>query len=270
MAIYIYGLRCPLARAIRYIGKATEPEKRLVAHLGTARKGRTHCSRWLGKLERGGLKPGLIILRTIADDEDWAEAEREEIAKGFAAGWPLTNLTKGGEGASLTEEGRKRKIERLSDPETRRRMSEAAKARWSDPVLGAKGRAGNSAAERRVRVAEGARRRATPEYRAAQAARSQAAWSDAEKRQRIIGGITDETRKRVSEASRAAWETSPNMARCLNNLNSEESKRKINAKRAASGKKLAAHWADPEYRARVSAAIRQSLAERKPRKDAKA
>lgn len=270
MAIYIYGLRCPVAGVIRYIGKAAEPDKRFLAHLGSAAKGRTYCSRWLGKLVRVGLKPELVILRTVADGGDWASAEREEIAKGFTAGWPLTNLTKGGEGTALTEEGRRRKIERLSDPETRRRMSEAARARWDDPELGAKGRAENAAPERRAKVAAGAKRRATTDYRTAQAKRAKAAWSDPQKRERIVAGITNETRQRVSEASREAWKSSPNMKRCLDNLLSEESERKRAAKRAASGAKLAAHWADPEYRARVSEAIRRSWVERRARKDAKA
>lgn len=269
MAIYIYGLRCPLACAIRYIGKAAEPEKRLVGHLGTAGKSQTYSARWLGKLTRKGLKPELVILRTLGDGDDWAAAEREEIAKGFAAGWPLTNLTKGGEGTALTEEGRKRKTERLRDPETRRRMSDAAKARWADPVKGAKGRAENGGLERRAKVADGARRRATPEYRAAQAERSQTAWSDPDKRQRIVAGITDETRAKVSESSRRAWKSSPKMAKCLANLTSAEAQQKIAAKRAQSGAKLSAHWANPEYRARVSESIRRSWIERKARKDAK-
>lgn len=269
MTAYIYGLRCPIAQAIRYIGKATDPEGRFIGHLGACQKGRTYCARWLAKLTRDGLKPDLVILRTVREDEDWADAEREEIAKGFAAGWPLTNLTKGGEGTALTEEGRRRRVERLSDPETRRRMSDAAKARWADPVLGAKGRTENGSPERRAKVAMGAKRRATPGYRAAQAKRSKAAWSDQQKRNRIVSGITEETRRRVSEASRRAWASSPKMARCLANLNSEESQRKVNAKRASSAAKLAAHWADPEYRARVSASIRRAWAERKARKDTK-
>lgn len=224
MAIYIYGLFCPAAQQIRYIGKTADLRTRLIGHLYCAGKPRTHRDRWLAKLKRAGLRPELRILRELSDDADWVNAEREEIAKGFAAGWPLTNLTRGGEGAVDNEEGRKRRKARMSRPETRAKMSAAAKARWADPTKGAKGRAENGSPERRAKVAEGARRRATEEYRAAQRERSLAAWSDPEKRSRIVGGITADTRGRVSEASRNAWRTSPNMARCLKNLKRREAK----------------------------------------------
>jgi len=36
MKTVIYGLFCPLAGAIRYIGKSCEPEKRLYAHIYAA------------------------------------------------------------------------------------------------------------------------------------------------------------------------------------------------------------------------------------------
>jgi hypothetical protein len=253
MATYIYGLFCPLAQQIRYIGKAGNPQKRLVAHLHAATKPRTHCHRWLSKLAREGLKPSLRIIRQLAADEDWATAEREEIAKGLAAGWALTNLTKGGEGAADNEEGRKRRLARMGNPETRRRMSQSAKARWSDPEKGVKGRAENADPERRAKLSASCTARATPEYRAAQSERGRKVWADPEKRSRIVGGITEETLARVSEASRRAWRASPNMARCLGNLTSEESRRKLAEKRPIIAAKRAALWATPEFRARMKA-----------------
>jgi hypothetical protein len=216
--IYIYGLFCPVAQQIRYVGKAADLRVRLIGHLYSAGKPRTHRDHWLAKLKRSGLRPEVHVLRELPDGADWAVVEREEIAKGFAAGWPLTNLTRGGEGAVDNEEGRRRRKERMSAPETRRRLSASAKARWADPVKGAKGRAENGEPSRRAKVSEGAKRRATDEYRQAQRERSLAAWADVEKRNRIISGITDETRAKISAASRRAWKTSPNMVRCLKNL----------------------------------------------------
>lgn len=214
MPIYIYGLRCPLAEQIRYIGKSDDPTRRLCHHIGLAPKERTHKACWLRKLQRLGLKPEMIILREVEEGGDWAQAERDAIAEGRKAGWPLTNMTKGGDGAALTPEARKIKTEIMGRPETRAKMSAAAKARWSDPEKRAAGAAANKNENQRA----GCRRRATPEYRAMMAAKSKAAWSDPAKRARIVAGITPEVRAKVSAASKAMWEN-PEIAKvCAANL----------------------------------------------------
>lgn len=69
-------------------------------------------------------------------------------------------------------------------PETRAKMSDAAKRRWSDPVKGAAARASNSSPERRQKLSEMAKRRATPEYRAMMAEKTRLSW---EKRRQAKG-----------------------------------------------------------------------------------
>lgn len=270
MAIYIYGLHCPVAGAIRYIGKAAEPGKRFVAHLGSAAKGRTYCSRWLGKLVRDGLKPELVILRTVADGEDWAAAEREEIAKGFAAGWPLTNLTKGGEGAPLLPEVEAKRVAVLGSKATRAKMAKAARTRWDDPVSGERSRALNRRPEVRAKLSEGAKRRATPEYRAMMAEKTRAAWADREKRARLLGGWTDEAKASKAEKTREFWRTSPNAEKCRENLRWDEQHTRFALSRAREAlateevkERRRARMQSPEYRAKQSAALKASWVRRK-------
>lgn len=122
---YIYGLRDPLTREIRYVGKSTQPIFRLRGHLKDAKEARTHKQRWLRQLEEKGLAPELVILEEVKAPRTWQQAEREWIAKGKEMGWPLTNLTDGGEGNrgfKFTEE-QKRKLERRTSSVTRQRMS---------------------------------------------------------------------------------------------------------------------------------------------------
>ena len=200
----IYGLYCPVANAIRYIGKATDPEFRMRQHLSTSKRGgRTYKHHWISKILSDGFSPELVILAQV-DEANWPEAEKFWIAKGMALGWPLTNICAGGNGASsLGDRATELKKAYLSKPETRKKMSESAKARWADPV-------GRELAVAAIRAnskvySESAKRRATPEYRKMMSEKSKAAWADKEKRARIVGGITEETRKTVSESAKRMW-----------------------------------------------------------------
>jgi hypothetical protein len=276
MADYIYGLVCPVAGVIRYIGKSDDPDRRFKFHLSYAPKGTSHKDRWIAKLGRQGLVLSMVVIREVAEGEDWAEVEREEIAKGWAAGLPLTNMTLGGDGAFLNKAGREAKLAAMGKPETRTRMSVSARARWSDPEKGAKGRAENGSPERCRKVSEGARRRATPEYRAMMAERSRAAWADPDKRAKIVAGMTPEVRAKVSAASKEAWASSPNMARSRMNISSPETRRKIDERRPQAAAKMvklhadAAYkarmretWDNPDYRERLSQALKQSWERRR-------
>lgn len=225
MKTVIYGLFCPLEGAVRYIGKSSEVEKRFKAHLYAANSaGRTHKQRWIAKVLAAGLQPSLVILEQVSG-EPWQDCERRWIAKALADGWPLTNVAKGGEGSSpLTEAERAKKIQRLRDPETRRRMSESAKARWADPDKRAKAEAALKSDERRRIGRDRAIARATPEYREMMAAKSRAAWADPSKRERIVSGITDQTREAVSAAAKRMWAESgrEKSSRMLANLRSRQ------------------------------------------------
>lgn len=133
----IYGLMCPRAGAIRYIGKTKNSlERRLKAHLADARSGKYkhHAACWLRGLISQGLAPEIILLEE--SEGDWVKAEVSWIARGRDLGWPLTNSTIGGDGAlEPTPEvlRRKRKVMRQvwERPEFVQRMKEVR----NDPVF---------------------------------------------------------------------------------------------------------------------------------------
>jgi group I intron endonuclease len=96
---FIYGLVDPRTDKIRYIGKTKAGMKRpqshgLVCHL---KKDRTHKARWIQELRRAGLSYSVVVLEEVFE-QDLCQAERRWIASARAQGWPLTNLTDGGDG----------------------------------------------------------------------------------------------------------------------------------------------------------------------------
>lgn len=97
--MFLYGLRDPLQKRIRYIGITTNPYGRLKHHLAPAHlKGELYKNRWILKLKRNNQKPEMVILATFEDKEACARAEIECIAQ--SSSW-LTNTTGGGEGGQL-------------------------------------------------------------------------------------------------------------------------------------------------------------------------
>lgn len=93
---YIYCLVCPLSGGIRYIGKSIRPKERLQNHMNE--KSKCHRSNWLASLKSIGLKPELVILEEVSDDQSWQEREKHWIYHGKELGWKLTNNTSGGDG----------------------------------------------------------------------------------------------------------------------------------------------------------------------------
>lgn len=115
----IYALADPRTNAIRYVGKADNPRKRLVSHHYEKRS--TWKVRWLKQLSALGLVPTLIIVARVAKS-DWQDAERFWIAHYRAQGARLTNMTDGGEGLVNASE------------ETRQKVAAATRRRMNDPV----------------------------------------------------------------------------------------------------------------------------------------
>jgi hypothetical protein len=110
----IYGL-FDRTGALRYIGKANDPAKRLNGHMRDVRRRRTPLYDWLAKHGR----PEIRVLE--ADCGDWPEAERRLIAEARARGENLLNLADGGD-------------QPKSDPDTNRRNAAALNARMAaDP-----------------------------------------------------------------------------------------------------------------------------------------
>lgn len=95
----IYGLIDPRTQLIRYVGKSMRGLSRPKAHKYLyGRTGATHCGRWIRQLQASNLSYDICVLEEVEASHDLAEAERWWIAYGHASGWPLTNLTDGGEG----------------------------------------------------------------------------------------------------------------------------------------------------------------------------
>lgn len=111
--IAIYLLRDPGTYEPRYVGKAANPKKRLVQHLGpSSLRGRTYKARWLAALVRQGKKPLLEILQWVST-QAWSGAEKHYIAEFKAMGARLTNGDAGGLGGQTGPESRARYIKRM-------------------------------------------------------------------------------------------------------------------------------------------------------------
>lgn len=134
----IYGLTDPRTGAVRYVGKANDPEKRLKGHLRECRRRKTPVYAWIRKLVGLGLSPGLSVLE--ADCDDWKEAERRIIAERRDAGEKLLNLADGGDEPHCSIEVRRANAGRLNaDPglvayrEMMRSISEVVRAWEGNP-----------------------------------------------------------------------------------------------------------------------------------------
>src|SRR5215471_17614027 len=102
MRLIIYGLTDPRTGIVHYIGKSTSGKKRPRQH-GLQRKldlDFTPKAKWIRELRREGYEFEIVVLEQVEDGRDLAAAEIRWIANGCAQGWPLKNLTDGGDGRS--------------------------------------------------------------------------------------------------------------------------------------------------------------------------
>jgi group I intron endonuclease len=81
--VQIYGLIDPTTEQVRYVGKSQDAERRFYQHKYRSNNEKhfenTHLHRWLRKLSREGLTPGLVILEVV-EDNYWVEREKHWIA----------------------------------------------------------------------------------------------------------------------------------------------------------------------------------------------
>lgn len=114
----IYALVDPRTDEVRYIGKSTRGLSRPKDHLklSVLNGSKTYKNSWILHLLALGLKPKIQILEVFDSDEDLSDAECFWIAQGRGLGWRLTNLTKGGDGATgcVFSEERRRKVSETS------------------------------------------------------------------------------------------------------------------------------------------------------------
>lgn len=98
---HIYVLIDPRDGRIRYVGKSTDPARRLRFHLWKARAGIVDPKyAWLRQLIAGRFEPIVNIVETVwnTDDRLWWAAESAWIAWYRARGYDLTNIELGGLG----------------------------------------------------------------------------------------------------------------------------------------------------------------------------
>lgn len=247
MTIYIYGLKCPVAGVIRYVGKSSRPTVRHRAHIYSASRNEHHTARWIRKLLRLGLEPELIILQQVAENERWQDIERDFIASATQRGWQLTNSTAGGEGLDyIDEEAKKQWIAKLSasskkiwdTPEGRQRASLRSLRAWADQEL-----AERRKASMRTAWASPSLRAKHREVMAALAARED--WA--------------KINEQRAESVKKSW-ANPHMRDAhLESINRENMS--VSAKRRwadpETRKSIDASRASPEYRAKLSDAAKR-------------
>lgn len=102
----IYALCDPDTAEVRYIGKANDPEKRLLGHIRDAKVRQTPVYAWIRKLTAAGLAPEMVVIRRGC--KDWKAEERALIAAGRALGLRLLNVADGGDEPFMTREQRAR------------------------------------------------------------------------------------------------------------------------------------------------------------------
>lgn len=221
MAVYIYGLVCPKLGSFRYIGKSTNPEARLRAHISSARRGAYdhHTARWISSLLNDGLRPTLEVIQEIEEGECWREAERKWIKKALDEGLPLTNSTLGGEGLDyLDPEEKSRYLDNLSKAMQRYRNTRDGAEKFEKFLISS--RSEETAKKRLAGIIRSSKRpefidlmrrvgsdiNSRPEVIAAKSEKSKRMWKDQAKREEIIRAINaPECKERMSKARAAAW-----------------------------------------------------------------
>lgn len=97
---FIYGLADPRTGDVRYVGKSTNPKRRLAHHICYSPREKTHKANWIKQLLSLGCKPVLVILLKTSKRK-WQSDERRIIREMRERGVPLTNLSNGGDGVDI-------------------------------------------------------------------------------------------------------------------------------------------------------------------------
>ncbi len=98
----IYALVDPVSLEIRYIGKSSSGLTRPKGHLRESTLKdhlHTHKNRWIQGLTAAARTYEIEVLE-YPSEQELDEAEKKWIRVGRAEGWPLTNVTDGGDGQS--------------------------------------------------------------------------------------------------------------------------------------------------------------------------
>ncbi len=130
---FIYLLIDPESFEIRYVGKANDPEQRVRCHYWKCHHRETHSQRWMASLKERDVYP-LWVAIDVATEDDWRRKEKKWVEFFQEKGAPLTNLTKGGNGASLSASKATR--DKMKQVCTGWHQTEEAKRRISEARMG--------------------------------------------------------------------------------------------------------------------------------------
>jgi hypothetical protein len=234
----------PPPDVVRYVGKSVNPRRRFAEHRQGRKSIETPCARWIRKLRRANQSPVMVLIDTVAANQDWEAIESHWILEYREQGAHLLNLLGGGQGWHNPPQA------------LRDRISVISKQRWAEPGFRERQRAASAIAM------------AAPEYRSKHAAIQRARMQDEALRSRIIAGVrrswADPEKRAARLASiKAAKEQMPEQTRrdlhtkLREHLTSAEQQQRVKAG-------IESLWSDPERRAARLDAMRQSWATRTP------
>lgn len=241
----IYALVDPRTDEIRYVGKSINPQSRCLEHLKQAKKHtRSRKLAWIRSLLKIGLCYQIQVLEDDVPKSEWIAREQHWIKTVREQGHRLTNLTDGGDGGKPS----------LS---SRRKMSRSAKAAWANPVV-------------RQRFVDSHN---TPEALKEQSERSKKFWFDPVYRSKKRGSLmTTGGRASVASKARKRWSDPAFKEVVLKKVRESCTTTEFREKMAGIANVIAAapgesqrrskrakkRWSNPEFRSRVTQAIRQS------------
>jgi hypothetical protein len=234
---FIYSLSCPTTGIVKYIGKATKPDMRYIAH--TRRPSSRPMKKWMSELNELGLLPVLSIIEECSMDS-WEDRERWWIAHYRSInGESLMNVLDGGNGTHGWISVKKH------TSESRAKISASLKGRIQPE------------AEKAKRTAT----RRTPESRAKQSAAIKGRKHNSEAIDKMKERWTDEARSKQSEhfndpevkarmihASKSKWEDPDFRKKMIARRNSPEYKAKMS-------ECLKAAFSRPEVKAKLSSRL---------------
>lgn len=96
MKHYIYILRDPETKQVRYVGQTTNTKSRLSNHLYKSKNPNNHCQCWIKSILSKGLKPIMEVIEEC--EENYQIREIFWISYYKEHNCNLTNISKGGEG----------------------------------------------------------------------------------------------------------------------------------------------------------------------------
>lgn len=202
--VTIYALLDPRDMRCRYVGKTKhDVQKRLRGHINDAKRraGEIPRFRWINALEKSGVLPLAVVLEKVSAD-DWQAAEQMWVCEMRHRFPDLLNATDGGDGIHG----------HIHSEQTKRRQSEAARARYQDPEESRRTaqavRAAFDRPEVKAKLKENARIKfSDPEFLKGLRERNKKVASTPEARLRISllhkgKTLSDEAKKKIGDANR--------------------------------------------------------------------